>query len=93
MSKIIRVGSGSGWIRKKSFYIHNTDGMRDYIKFEMIDWQEEVAEQCPALTSASPLSSSSSHLPLVALLARAVLYGAPVVFGILFVRFYTSVLS
>ena len=60
----------------------------------MIDWQEEVAEQCPALTSASPLSSSSSsHLPLVALLARAVLYGAPVVFGILFVRFYTSVLS
>ena len=54
--------------------------------------QAEVAEQVSGQVHPPP-ATSSSHLPLVELLAKAVLYGAPVVFGILFVRFYSSVLS
>jgi hypothetical protein len=63
--------------------------MRRGIKYG--DIQEEAAQQSAALV-ASPASSPSS-LTLVALLTKAVLYGAPVVFGILFVRMYAGVAS
>jgi hypothetical protein len=64
--------------------------MRRGIKY--FDIQEEAAQQSAALV-ASPASSSSSPITLVALLTKAVLYGAPVVFGILFVRMYAGVVS
>lgn len=62
-----------------------------YEEFPPHSLQQEASEQSAALV-VSP-AAASSHLTLVALLTRAVLFGAPVVFGILFVRLYGSVLS